>query len=116
MHAITPQIEEAVREPHVLGVIGIGIHRKRERLRLRPHFDSADHQLDFAGWEPRVNRVGRARGDTSGHRHHTLQPQRIRRAKHRRGYIDDALGDAVMVPQIDKEQLAVVALAMDPPR
>ena len=41
---------------------------------------------------------------------------RVDRGEQRRRRVDHALGDAVMVAQIDEQQLAVVALAVHPAR
>ena len=44
-----------------------------------------------------------------------LQPGRRRNLEGRRLRREHALRDAVVIAQIDEEQLAVIALAMDPP-
>ena len=116
VHLLAPQIEKAVGEAHLLGVFGIAVDRERQRQGLRLDFDRGDHELDLAGIEPGVDGVGRTGGDPPGHRRHTFQAQRVGGWEQRRGGVDHALGDAVVIAQIDKQQMAVIALAVDPPR
>src|SRR5262249_51342792 len=94
----------------------LGVDRKRQRLGLRLNLDLGDDQLHLAGIELGVDRVDRPRGDLSRQRDHAFQPQSVGDGKQRRGHVDDALGDAVMISQIAEEKLAVVTLAMEPPR
>src|SRR6185312_6561503 len=56
----------------------------------------------------------RALHDRAAHRDHAFETQRIDFGEKRRGHVDHALPDAVMIAQIDKLELAVVALAMNP--
>ena len=49
VHPLAPQIEEAIGEPHVLRILGLGIDRERQRLGLRLDFDVGDDELDLAG-------------------------------------------------------------------
>jgi hypothetical protein len=116
MHPLAPQVEKAVGQPHVLGIVGVGVDRQRQRLGGRLHRQLGNRQLDLAGRQVRVDRVGRAGDDTTGDGDHAFQPQRVGRREQRRRHIDDALRHAVMVAQVDKQELAVVALAMHPAR
>ena len=116
MHMLAPQIEEAIGEPHVLGIVGVAVDRERQRLGDRLHRQFGDHQLDLAGRQLRIDRVGRAGDDLAGDGDDAFEPQRVDRGEERRRHVDDALRDAVMIAQIDEQQLAVVALAVDPAR
>ena len=116
MHAFAPQIEEARGKAHVLGVFRLGIDRKRQRFSLRPNLELGDHQLYLAGIELGVDHIRGARGDLPGHRDDAFQPQRIGGREQRRGHVDDALSDAVVISQIDKKELAMVAFSMHPSR
>ena len=115
MHPLAPQIEKAIGKAHVLRIFGLGIDRKRQRLGLREDLYVGDGELDLAGVELGVDRIGRAGGDPPGHRDHAFEPQRVRRREERRRDIDHALRDAVMIAQIDKKELSMIALAMHPP-
>ena len=44
----TTQIEEAVLQAQVFGIVGLAEHRNRQLLRLRQHLDLGGEQLDFA--------------------------------------------------------------------
>src|SRR5205823_12909384 len=57
-----------------------------------------------------------ARDDGAGHRDHTLESHGLRRRQRGAAGVEHALGQAVVVAQVDEEQPAVVALAMDPAR
>ncbi len=46
---LAAQIEEAVFEPHLLGIVGLGIDRQRQRLGLGHDVERGDLQLDLAG-------------------------------------------------------------------
>ena len=52
--------------------------------------------------------------DVAGDGDHAFRPHRVRRGERRRAGGEHALGDAVMVAQIDEQQAAVVALGVHP--
>ena len=56
----------------------------------------------------------RAPGDRAGNGDDAFQAQRSAPGEQRRRHVDHALRDAVMVAQIDEQQLAMVALAVHP--
>ena len=114
MHALAPQIEEAVFEPHVLGIIGVHVDRERQRLGRALNFDALDLELDLAGRQLRVDRVVGALHHRAGDGDDVLEPLRVDVLEQRVRHVDDALRHAVMVAQIDEQKLAVVALAVDP--
>jgi hypothetical protein len=111
---LPPQIEKAVGQPHVFRVFGVGVDREGQRLGHRLHLERVDDQLDLAGRQARVDRVLDALRDAPGHRHDAFKAQCLGSREQRRRHVDDALRDAVMVAQIDKQELAVIALPVHP--
>ena len=116
MHGLAPQIEETVFEAHLLGIIGFGVDREGQRLGLRDERELGDLQFDLAGRELGVDRVGRALDHLAGQRHDDFEAQGVGRLEERALDIDHALRHAVMVAQIDEQELAVIALPMHPAR
>ncbi len=114
--ALAAQIEETVGEAHLLGVFGFAVDRKGQWLRGRQQFERGDHQLNFPGCQAGVDRILGALDDPPGQRHDALEPKRVNLAKQSRRHVDHALGDAVVVAQIDEQELAVVALPVHPAR
>jgi hypothetical protein len=57
--ALAPQIEEAIAQADILGIIGLARHRQRQLLRGRLDGDAAREHLDLAGREVGI---GGARG------------------------------------------------------
>ena len=64
----------------------------------------------------RVDRIGAARDHRTCESYHALRTQRFKLVKARAADLNDTLGQAVVVAQIDEQQVAVIALAMDPAR
>src|SRR5581483_6081944 len=73
-------------------------------------------ELDGAGRELGVHGRGLARHHLAGDRDHALGAHRLGRLEHRARDVDYDLGDAVMVAQVDEQQIAMIALALDPAR
>jgi len=114
MHRLPAQIEEAVFETRFLGIVDVGIDRERQRIGLGLQHEFGDLDLDLAGRERRVDRLGRARQHHAGDRDDAFQLQRDHPGEHRAAAVDHDLGHAVIVAQIDEQQLAMVAGAVDP--
>ena len=72
--------------------------------------------LDLAGGEVRVHRVGGAGDDLALDGDHRFGAHPLERRERRVGDVGDDLGEPEMVAQIDEQQIAVVALAVDPAR
>ena len=115
MHGLAAQIEEAVAQPGLLGKVALGVDLQRQRLGRRFHDQGLGDQLDLAGREPGVDRLLAARHDPAGDRQHALQPDGLGLGEERVLGLEHDLGDAVVVAQVDEQQLAVIALAVDPP-
>ena len=98
LHALATDVEVAVLEAGVLGD-GVGALADRERRRLGDveHLDLAVLDLDLAGRQPVVDVLGRAGGDDAGDAHDVL-------GAHVDRVVDDALGDAGVVADVDEGQ------------
>ena len=115
VHALAAQVEEAVAQAHVLaGSPASLVDLERQRLGRRLQRRVPRSELDLAGRQLGVDGLRRARDDLAGDGHDAFEPQRLDRLEQRRSSVDHALGDAVMVAQVDEQQIAVVALAVDP--
>ena len=113
---LAPEIEEAVSEPRVLGIVRLAEHRQRQLLGLRQHLEL----LILTSTSP----VGRLGLTVSGVRATTSPSMRTTHSglsrlgllEGRRMRIGHDLGQAVMVAQVDEQQPAMVAHAMHPAR
>ena len=114
MKLLAPQIQEPVPEPRVLRVRLVAEHRQRQIAGGPQHFDLAHINLDKPGRHFGVFGAGRALAHLAVDADDEFRAQLLRFAEGRRIRIDHALGQAVMVAQIDEQQAAVVADAMAP--
>ncbi|MGY3292227.1 hypothetical protein ACVWWP_005294 [Bradyrhizobium sp. LM3.6] len=114
MQLLAAQIEEAVLQADVFGIFLLAEHRQRQVAGRAQNFDLADIDLDLAGRQIVI--VG-AFGATTGlavHPYHEFRAQLFSLRERRRVRVDHALGQAVMVAQVDEQHAAMVANAMDP--
>ena len=114
MHRRPAQVEKSVAQAHVLWIVDLAEHRHRQGLGRRQHGERPDAHLDLAGVDLRVHGVG-----VSGHQFaldgdHTFRADPLHRRKTGIIGLDDALGRAVLVTQIDEEEIAVIPLAVHP--
>ena len=114
MQPLAPQIEKAVFEPRVLGIRLVAEDRQRQVARRAQNLDLAHVDLDQAGRHLRVLGSGRAPAHEPIDPHHEFRAQLLGLTEGRRIRIDHALGQAVMVAQIDEQHAAVVADAVAP--
>ena len=105
LHPLAADVEVAVLQAGVLGhVVGALVDRERRRLGGVEDLDGAVLQLDLAGRQPVLTfSAGRAR-DRAGDAHDVL-------GAHVDGVVDDALGDAGVVADVDEGQLLAVLAA-----
>ena len=111
---VAAQIEEAIFEPHVLGILLIAEDRQRQLRRRAQNLDRRHIDFDEARRHLRIFGAGRALAHGAVDAHHPFRAQLFRQRKGRRIRIDDALGDAVMIAQVDEQHAAMVADAMTP--
>ncbi len=111
---VAAQIEEAIFEPHVLGILLIAEDRQRQLRRRAKNLDGRHIDFDEARRHFRIFGAGRALTHRTVDAHHPFRAQRFRQRKGRRIRIDDALRDPIMIAQIDEENAAVVADAVTP--
>ena len=116
MHRLAPQVDEAVFQADILGIILLARHRQRQFLRLALHVHLAREHLDLAGRQVRVHRFRVARLHLAIDGDDAFQLQGIEQAQRRAVLVRHHLGDAVMVAQVHEQDAAMVALAVDPAR
>ena len=114
VHALAPEVEEAVAEPHLLAVVVLAVDGQRQGLGGVLHLERGDADLDLAGRDLGIHRLLVARDHRAGHRHHGLGLERRHRVEERLTCLGDALGDAVVVAQVHEDEVAVIAHPMDP--
>ena len=116
VHLLPAQIDVAVFQPDLVGVFLVAGHLHRQHVGRGLHIQDSDLELDLAGRQARVHRAGLAQHHVAGHGDHALRPQRFGLGEGRAAGRKDALGQAVMVAQINEQQSAMVALGVDPAR
>ena len=111
---LATQVEEAVPEPRVFGIGLVAEHRQRQIARRAQNFDLAHIDLDEAGRHLGVFGARRALAHPAVDTNDEFRAQFLRLGEGGRIRVDDALGEAVMVAQIDEQQAAVIADAVAP--
>jgi hypothetical protein len=114
VHALPAQIQKAVFQPQLIRVVFIAGHLDRQHVGGRLQHQRLYFQLDFAGRQFGVLGAFGAGHHLAGDRDDRLHPQPFRLAEGRRAGGEYALGQPEMVPQIDEQQPAMVALGMNP--
>ncbi len=109
-----PQIEEAVSQPHVLGIVRLAEHGQRQFPGLAQDLDLADEHLDLAGRQVGIDRLWRAGLHLAIDAEHPFGAHLLGLGESGRIGIDHGLGNAVVVAQIDEQQPAMVTDAVDP--
>ena len=113
---VAAQVEEAVFQPDVLGIVGLAEHRQRQLPGRRQHLDLARENLDLAGRQIGVDGIAGARLDLAVDADHPFAAHRLGGLEGRRIRIGDDLRQAVVVAQVDEQQPAMVADAVHPAR
>ncbi len=114
VEVLATQVEEAVLKPYVLGIIVLAEHRHGELGGRSQDLHSGDEQLDLASRQVRVHRALGARPHLAVEANDPFGAQLLDLPEDRRIGIGHALGDAVMVAQVDEQEAAMVADAMAP--
>ena len=89
---------------------------QRQFVRFRKNLNRNDPHLDLAGRQMRVYSIALPDHHFAIDPDHPFGANLLAGGKGRRARIDDALREAIMVPQVDEEQAAMVAHAMNPAR
>ncbi len=116
LQLLPPQVQVAISQPDVLRELLIAGHLHRQHIGRRLHRQFGDPQLDLAGRQPGVHRAWLAVHHLAGDGDHAFRSHRIGGGKRRGAGREHALGDAVMITQVDEQQPAVVALGVHPAR
>jgi len=112
---LAAQVEEAVAEANVLGIVGLAEDRQRQFQRLRQHLERRHLNFDLAGAQIGVHRLGRTGHDPALDFDDPLRAQLLGHAESGCVIrIEDELRQPVIVPEVDEKQAAMVALAVDP--
>ena len=108
------EIEKAIAQALLFGDLLRARHLKRQRFGRRQHLEAVGHDLDAAGRQRRVDVFVGAGEHLARHTDHAFQPDGfggLERLGIRR---EHDLRDAVVIAQIDEQQMAVVALPVNP--
>ena len=111
---LAAKVEEAVLEAGVFRIVRLAENRQRQFGRLRQHFDLGRKDLDGAGGEFAVLGAGGARADLAVNPDHPFRTHLLGRLECGGIGVGHHLGHAVVVAQVDEENAAVIAHAVDP--
>ena len=117
-HRLAPQVKGAVPEPQRFVDGDVLVDRERRRLGIRQDLEFVDRHLDLSRLEVGVDVRGLAASDGPRGAQHVLGAERVGfgvRLGRRLG-VKDELDDAASVSEVDEDEPAVIAAAMDPPR
>ena len=114
VQGFAPQVEKAVFQADVFGVIQFAEHRQRQLLRSGEHLHLADEDFDLAGRQVGIDRIPVAQLDLAINADHPFGANRLGQAEGGRIGVGHHLGDAIVIAQVDKQHAAVVADAMHP--
>lgn len=114
MKALAPKVEKAVPKPRFFGVFNITKYRQRQFLGNRLNLDLLDADFDLTCRKLAVHRFVGARDNWPRDGYDPFGTAPVSFSKGWRVRLDHTLGHAVVVSQIDKDQPAVVAPAMNP--
>jgi hypothetical protein len=116
MRPFAPKVQEAVSQTNVLGIFLIAEHRQGQFGGFGENLDRGSKNLDPACRELGILGSRRAGADRSIHADDPFGPQAFGELEGRGVRIDDDLGEAIMVAQVDEQKPAVIADAMNPTR
>jgi len=117
LHLRPAQVEEAVLEADLLADLGVGVDLEGWRLGLVEHGQGADEDLDFPAGQVEVAVLLAARAHCPGDLDDPFRAQAVgllldlRRAD---VGVEDHLGQAVAVAQVDEDDAAMVAVVLHP--
>ncbi len=108
------QIQEAIAQSLLFRNVLAAGDLKRQRLGGRQHVDLVDDDLELAGRQRRIDVLVRAGDDTAGDGNHAFEPGRFGDRERARVRREHTLRDAVVIAQVDEQQLSVIPLAVHP--
>ena len=116
VQTLATQVEEAVAQANLFRIFLLAENRHRQFGGFRQDFHRQDAHLDLAGRQVGVDGRAFAQDDFAIHLDHALGAQALNDLEARRFGVQHQLGQAIVVAQVNKQQAAVVALAVDPAR
>ena len=114
MQPVAPQIQKAIFQPHRFRRIIVFGNLKRQCVRLTEQFHIVRDDFNRAGREFGVDRFRRSGNDLARETHHGFDAPMFERAVKFPLRIDDDLREAVMIAQINKNNPAMIADAVNP--
>ncbi len=114
LHARAPQIEIAVLQPQIFVDGLVAVDGKGWHLRAVEDLERVGGDLDVAGRQPRILRSRGTPAHGAGDAQHVFVAQVLGFGKSRVLRIEDDLGHALAIAQVDEDQAAVVAAPIDP--
>ncbi len=114
VHFFTAQIQEAVLQAYFFWITRILINRHRQGRSSRLNSAVCNADFNSTGRQIGIDGFFGALQHLAGHGNHRFRAQPLDLLQQGRGHIHHTLGQAVIVPQINEQQIAMVALAMNP--
>ena len=116
LHLRPAQIHVTILEPRLLVLNGVFGRRKRRQARVVQHQQLGRLNLDFAGRHLGIDSVLVAQAHLTHRGHHILRPHLLALGVAFGGQllVQHHLGNAAAVAQIEKDEIAVIAAAVDP--
>ena len=103
LHLLAAQIEEAILEPGLLGIVALGVDLQRQGFGRRVQGERVHDQLDLAGRQRRVDRLRRAGHDPAGDGDDAFDPHPFGRGERGGAGLEHELGQAGVIAQVDEE-------------
>ncbi len=114
MQLLAAQIEEAVAQPHVFWIILLAEHGHRQFGGGSQNLDSGDIDFDEAGRHFRIFGARGASPNRAVDQHDPFRTKLFGLIESWRIRIHHALGNAIVIAQIDEQHAAMIANAMAP--
>ncbi len=116
LHGVAAQVDVTIFQAHLFVREHSVGRQKRQRFRHVQNAQLFDDEFDFSGGDVGVDGVGVAALDGSDGRDHELVAQRLGLLVHGciQFVVEDDLGHAGAVAEVDEDDLAEVAAAVDP--
>ncbi len=116
MQPVTAEIKIPVAQADIFGVFLIAENGHGQFIGRRLDSELADINLDTAGRQVGIYGLLAAGDHLAGDGDDAFRTNTLHSLEIRHIMFDHALGNPVMVAQIDKQQIAMIALAMNPAR